>query len=71
MDNNLIAPFKPKLRLICVSQCKKFALEFAKSTRHYKFSRVSEDFLVACEVSMRNYIQNRISAQPSKGKTLL
>jgi len=61
-------------RLICASKCKKYALEFAKAnpapTRAKMFSRVSEDFLLSCEVALKNHIMSRVRSQPSKGKTL-
>lgn len=62
---------KFKFRLICASKCKKLALEFAKENRAKEFTRVSEDFLVSCEAALKNHIQSRIKAHPSKGKTLM
>ena len=65
---------KVKFRLICASKCKKFALEVARAqlgpTRSKMFSRVSEDFLVACEANLKNFIHSRVRSHPSKGKTL-
>lgn len=60
-----------KFTLICASKCKKFALEYATANRAQGFTRVSEDFLIAIEASVRNAIQNRIAQHPSKGKTLM
>lgn len=64
-----------KFRLICASKCKKFALEFAQANpckaRADMFTRVSEDFLISCEVALKNYIMSRIKRHPSKGKTLM
>lgn len=61
-------------RLICASKCKKFALEVAKAqlgpTRSRMFTRVSEDFLVACEANLKSFIHSRVRSHPSKGKTL-
>lgn len=62
---------KHKFSLICASKCKKFALEYAKANRAQGFTRVSEDFLIAIEATVRNSIQNRINQHPSKGKTLM
>jgi hypothetical protein len=62
---------KHKFSLICASKCKKFALEYAKVHQAQKFTRVSEDFLVAIEAAVRNTIQARIDTHPSKGKTLM
>lgn len=62
---------KYKFRYICVSQCKRLALEIAKTERQFNgFSRVSEDFLISCEAAITNHIRSRIKAHPSKGKTL-
>jgi hypothetical protein len=65
---------KAKFRLICASKCKKFALEVAQSnpapTRKKMFTRVSEDFLISCEVALKNHILGRVKSHPSKGKTL-
>ena len=66
---------KVKFKLICASKCKKFALEVAKANpapqRAKMFTRVSEDFLIACEANMKNFILSRVKMQPSKGKTLM
>jgi len=64
-------PTKMKYKLICASKCKKFALEFAKANRAKEFTRVSEDFLISCEVALKQHIQGRIKMHPSKGKTLM
>jgi hypothetical protein len=58
-------------KLICASKCKRHALEMAKQIRPAnKFTRVSEDFLVACEANLRAFIANRVRSHPSIGKTL-
>jgi hypothetical protein len=57
-------------KLICASKVKKHALEFAKANRAQKFTRVGEEFLISCEAALRTFIQGRVKAQPSKGKTL-
>ena len=63
-----------KFRLICASKCKKFALEMAQAnpapTRSKMFTRVSQEFLVACEANLKDFIRNRVRNHPSKGKTL-
>jgi hypothetical protein len=61
---------KASFRLICVSKVKKFALEYAKANRAQKFTRVSEDFLVAIEAAVKTAVQSRVNQHPSKGKTL-
>jgi hypothetical protein len=61
---------KATYKLICVSKVKKFALEYAKVNRAQKFSRVGEDFLIACEANLKTFIQGRVGSHPSKGKTL-
>lgn len=77
MNDESIAPTtksKFKFKLICASKAKKFALEVAKSNpvpiRAKMFTRVSEDFLIQCEVALKNFIENRVRTHPSKGKTL-
>jgi hypothetical protein len=60
-----------KYKYICKSKCKQFALEFAKANRAAKFTRVSEEFLISCEIAVRNHMQSRIKSHPSKGKTLM
>jgi len=67
---NVVMP-RMKYRLICASKCKKFALEFAEANRAKEFTRVSEDFLISCEVALKLHIQSRIRSHPSKGKTLM
>lgn len=66
-----LAKIKMKFNLICASKCKKYALEFAKSNRAQAFTRVSEEFLISCEVALKSHIQSRIKSHPSKGKTLM
>jgi hypothetical protein len=61
---------KVKFNLICASKVKRYALEFAKANRAQKFSRVSEEFLIACESNLKQFIMGRIRTHPSKGKTL-
>jgi hypothetical protein len=65
---------KTKFRLICASKCKKFALEVARAqlgqTRSKMFTRVSEDFLIACEANLKTFIHSRVRSHPSRGKTL-
>lgn len=66
---------KVKFNLICASKCKKFAIEMAQAqlgpTRQRMFSRVSQDFLIACEANLKDFIRNRVRSHPSKGKTLM
>ena len=60
-----------KFNLICASKCKKLALEFAKPpVKFHKFTQVSEDFLVSCEIALKNHIMSRVKNHPSTGKTL-
>ena len=69
-----VKPPKYKFRLIKAPKCKKFALEFSKSNpckaRAKMFTRVSESFLIECEVALKNHIMAKIKSHPSKGKTL-
>ena len=62
---------RASLKLICASKCKRHALEMARQIRPAnKFTRVSEDFLVACEAALKAFITSRVKTHPSKGKTL-
>lgn len=70
-DKNDVSKFKFKFNFICVSKCKKFAIDFAKHNRSQKFTRVSEEFLISCEVALKSHIESRIKSHPSKGKTLM
>lgn len=66
-DNTRI---KQKFAFINKSRCKKFALDFAKSNRAQKFTRVGEAFYISCENALRTHMSNRINCHPSKGKTI-
>lgn len=72
--DNMPFKAKAKFRLICASKCKKFALEIAKANpapqRAKMFTRVSEEFLMACEANLKNFIHSRVRSHPSVGKTL-
>lgn len=67
-------PTRISFKLICASKCKKFALEMAKAqlgpTRQKMFTRVSQEFLIACEANLKDFIRSRVRTHPSKGKTL-
>lgn len=65
---------KAHFTVIKPSKVKQLALSIAKSnpapTRANMFTRVSEDFLVACEANLKEFIRNRVQRHPSCGKTL-
>ena len=69
-----VVKVRTKFRLICASKCKKFALEMAQAqlgpTRQKMFTRVSQEFLIACEANLKDFIRSRVRTHPSKGKTL-
>lgn len=68
-ENERRAAFK--FNYICRSKCKEFALKMAREHRHAnKFERVSEEFLIAAEAALKNFIVSRIKSHPSKGVTL-
>lgn len=68
-ENERRAAFK--FNYICRSKCKEFALKMAAEHRHAnKFQRVSEEFLVAAEAALKQWIVSRVKGQPSKGITL-
>lgn len=60
-----------KFNYICRSKCKKLALQIAKEQRAQKFTRVSEDFLIAAEACLKTFIYDRVKRHPSVGKTLM
>jgi hypothetical protein len=75
-DTNIVDKSTNKIRhkfkYINRSACKKFALEFAKTNRPFwKCHRVSEDFLISCEIALKIHIQSKIKSHPTKGKTLM
>jgi hypothetical protein len=47
-----------------------WALDWAKANREHKFERVSESFLIGCQIHLRNYIIDQVKRHPSKGITL-
>ena len=50
-------------------QVKLYALERARFRAH-KFTRLGNEFIVACEIHLREFIQGYIHRLPSKGKTI-
>jgi len=58
-----------KVKLINRRQVKQFALELAKSRAH-KFTRVGGNFLLQCEVTLKEFMRGYIQRLPSKGKTI-
>ena len=55
--------------LINQKKVKEFALAMARDRAH-KFTRVSEQFLLKCEGSLKEFIRNSVRRLPSKGKTI-
>ncbi|HMP83236.1 MAG TPA: hypothetical protein PKA41_11095 [Verrucomicrobiota bacterium] len=57
--------------LLCRSAVRQLLLDTAKRERPFnKFSRVSEDTLVAANAMLRQWIVQRVKSAPSKGVTL-
>ena len=57
--------------LLCRSKVREFLLEAAEQHRPFnKFSRVSEDTLVAANAMLRQWCVSRVKSAPSKGVTL-
>lgn len=56
--------------LLNVSKCKRFIKDVANITRGRKFTRVSNEFLIDCEIQLKNIIKQKIHSHPSVGKTL-
>lgn len=59
-----------KVRLINRKHVKEFALEMAKGRAH-KFTRVGGEFVLKCEVNLKEFVRNYVRSLPSKGKTIL
>lgn len=57
--------------LLCRSAVREFLLEAGKQHRPFnKFSRVSEDTLIAANAQLRAWLVARVKSSPSKGVTL-
>ena len=57
------------VKLISKKHVKAFALEMAKARAH-KFTRVSGEFHVRCEVALKEFIRGYVHRLPSVGKTI-
>ena len=51
------------------SRVRQFALESAK-VRAHKFTRVSGEFLFACEAQLKEFVRSHTRRMPSKGRTI-
>lgn len=58
------------MKVTVPTNIKKVALEHAKNTKWYKYTRVSKSFTDEAEAYMLAWIRNRVNKQPSKGKTI-
>jgi hypothetical protein len=58
------------MKLTNQAAVRRWALSYAKQTREHEFTRVSAEFLAACEADLRVFITDRIKRHPSKGATL-
>jgi hypothetical protein len=57
--------------LLCRSAVRQFLLDAGKQHRPFnKFSRVSEDTLIAANAMLRAWCVSRVKSAPSKGVTL-
>ena len=57
--------------LLCREHVREFLLDAAKQHRPFnKFSRVSEDTLIAANAALRQWLVSRVKSAPSKGVTL-
>lgn len=57
--------------LLCRSAVREFLLDAGKQHRPFnKFSRVSEETLVAANAMLRQWLVSRVKSTPSKGITL-
>jgi hypothetical protein len=59
-----------KYPLINATAVREFLLEHAGKTRAKKFTRVSEDTLIAANAALRYWLISHVQRMPSKGKTL-
>lgn len=70
-ETDTVLPELNQTPLLCRSKVRQFILEAAKTHRPFnKFSRVSEETLVALNAQLRAIIVSRVKAAPSKGVTL-
>lgn len=58
------------LGLINRKGVREFALKLSRDTRAGKFTRVSAEFLAACEINLYMFVRSRVRSHPSLGKTL-
>jgi hypothetical protein len=57
--------------LLCRSAVREFLLDVAKQERPFhKFTRVSEETLLAAQGAVRTFLVNHVKHSPSKGRTL-
>jgi len=49
---------------------RRYLLDFAKETRHHKFTRVSPTVFAEGEAVMRRFYESVVQKQPSKGRTI-
>jgi len=52
------------------SAVRQYLLDQAKKTRAHKYTRVSEDTLIAANEHLRQWLNARVRQMPSMGKTL-
>ena len=57
-------------KLISPTKTRQFILDYAKSTRHHQFSRVSAETLAVLNVIVADAARKIVNRAPSKGKTL-
>lgn len=56
--------------LINRKKVKIYTLDMASNTRVHRFTRVSEEFLTACEAVLKEHIRKHLHGLPSVGKTI-
>jgi hypothetical protein len=56
--------------LLCRSAVRRWLLEVARRNRAQKFTRVSEDTLIALNAHVKAWCVEHVARMPSKGKTL-
>jgi len=60
----------PKTPLINREHVRQFLLDQAGKTRAHRYTRVSEDTLIAANEHLRHFLVQHVAKMPSMGKTL-
>uniref|UniRef100_A0A6M3L040 Uncharacterized protein n=1 Tax=viral metagenome TaxID=1070528 RepID=A0A6M3L040_9ZZZZ len=50
--------------------CRRWMLDYARRTRHHKFTRVSNETFLVLDLKLRNTMRDIVDKHPSRGKTI-